>query len=141
MVSIDGSLIIQIINFLFLIFALNLLVYKPIRKVLLQRKEKITGLEEGVESLNSNAMEKDEAFASGIRKARAKGLKEKEVLLQVAAEEEKEIVGEIAKRAQAELAEVRAKIAGDAETVRAALLKQVDEFATTIGQKILGRTV
>jgi F-type H+-transporting ATPase subunit b len=141
MVSIDGSLIIQIINFLFLIFALNLLVYKPIRKVLLQRKEKVTGLEEGVETLNGSAREKDEAFASGIRKARATGLKEKEGLLQVAADEEKEIIGEITKKAQADLAEVRAKVADDADKVRTDLLKQVDDFAATIGQKILGRTV
>ena len=141
MVSIDGSLVIQIINFLFLIFALNLLVYKPIRKVLLQRKEKVSGLEEGAEALEANAREKDEAFTEGIRKARAQGLKEKETLLQTAAEEEKAIVGEITKKAQAELAGVRAKIAADAEKVRTDLLKQVDEFAATIGQKILGRTI
>jgi len=141
MVDIDRSVIIQIVNFIFLIFALNLVLYKPIRNVLRRRKEKITGLEEGVETLNGNAMEKDEAFASGIKAARAKGLKEKEALLQAAAEEEKEIVGKITQKAQADLAEVREKIARDAEEVRRALLEQVDEYAATIGQKILGRAV
>ena len=141
MVSVDGSVIIQIVNFLFLIFALNIVLYKPIRNILLQRKEKVTGLQEGVESLSSDAIEKNEAFDAGIRKARVKGMKEKEVLLQAGADEEKRIVGEITQKAQADLAEVRAKIAKEAEDVRETLLSQVDEYAASIGHKILGRTV
>ncbi len=141
MVSVDGSVIIQIVNFLFLIFALNIVLYKPIRNILLQRKEKVTGLQEGVESLSSDAIEKNEAFDVGIRKARVKGMKEKEVLLQAGADEEKRIVGEITQKAQADLAEVRAKIAKEAEDVRETLLSQVDEYAASIGHKILGRTV
>jgi F-type H+-transporting ATPase subunit b len=141
MVNVDLSVMIQIVNFLFLIFALNAVLFKPIRKILIERKEKITGLEEGVESLNDDAREKDEAFASGIKAARAKGLKEKETLLQAAAEEEKQIVGKITQKAQAELAEIRAKIAADTKDVKKTLLDQVDDYATTIGQKILGRTI
>lgn len=141
MINIDGSLIIQIVNFIFLIFALNMVLYKPIRKVLIQRKEKIGGLENSVDNLNSDAVEKDEAFAAGIKAARVKGLKEKETLLKAAEEEEKQIVGRITQKAQADLADVRGQIAKDAEQVREALMQQVDEFANTIGQKILGRTV
>ena len=36
----DASVIIQIINFLFLIWVLNLIIFKPIRNILIQRKEK-----------------------------------------------------------------------------------------------------
>lgn len=141
MINIDGSLIIQIVNFLFLIFALNIVLYKPIRNVLIQRKEKISGLEQGVENLNGDAKEKDDAFTAGIKAARAKGLKEKESLLQDATEEEKQIIGKINQQAQADLAEVRGKIAQEAEAVRETLLQQVDDYANTIGQKILGRAV
>jgi len=141
MINIDGSLIVQIINFIFLIFALNIVLYKPIRNVLIQRKEKISGLEHGVETLNSDATEKDEAFAAGLKAARAKGLKEKEALMQAAAEEEKQQIEKITQKAQADLAQVRERIAKDTEDVRQALLRQVEDYANTIGQKILGRTV
>jgi len=141
MVEVDLSVIVQIVNFIFLIFALNIVLYKPIRNILIQRKQKITGLEQGVETLNSDAKEKDEAFASGIKAARAKGLKEKEALLEIAAEEEKRIIDRITQKAQAELTDIREKIAMDAEVVRKTLLDQVDDYATTIGQKILGRAV
>jgi F-type H+-transporting ATPase subunit b len=141
MIKVDGSLIIQIINFLVLIWALNKYVYKPIREVLSQRKDKIADLENGIETFDTDAKEKDDAFAAGIKDARAKGLKEKEALLQAAAEEEKEIIAKINAQAQADLAAVREKISKDTETVRTSLQKEIDGFADAIGQKILGRAV
>ena len=110
----DGSLLIQIVNFVFLIWVLNMLLYRPIRKILAQRKEKIGGLELSIETSDKDALEKDQAFAAGIKEARAKGLREKEVLVQQATEEEKSIIAEINRKAQAELAEVRGKIKNDA---------------------------
>lgn len=141
MISIDGSLFIQIVNFIILIFVLNIVLYKPIRNVLLERNKKVVGLGESIETFNKDAKEKDDAFASGIRAARVKGLKEKEALLEVASEEEKKIIAKINEKAQADLAQVRSEIAKDAEEVRAKLQKEVDVFANAIGQKILGRAV
>ena len=137
----DGSLIIQIANFLLIIWILNLILYRPIRNILRQRKEKIEGLELRIETYNEDAQKKDDAFASGIQEARTKGLKEKETLLQAAAEEEKQIIADVNAKAQAELAEIRKKIVKDAEAVSASLQEKVDEFANDICQKILGRKV
>ncbi len=86
-------------------------------------------------------MEKEDAFASGIKAARANGLKEKEVLLIAAAEEERKIIEKINKKAQADLAEVKEKIAKDAEEAKTSLLQEIDGFANSIGEKILGRAV
>lgn len=137
----DWSLFVQIINFIFLIWVLNLILYKPIRSVLIQRKEKISGLEEGIEAFDRDAAEKEDAFASGIKDARANGLKEKEALLTAAAEEERKIIEKINKNAQADLAEVREKIAKDAQAAKTSLLQEIDGFANAIGEKILGRAV
>jgi len=137
----DWSILIQMVNFIFLIFILNIILYKPIRSVLIQRKEKITGLEDGTEAFERDALEKEDAFASGIKEARANGLKEKEALLTAAAEEEKKIIEKINKKAQANLSEVKEKIAKDAGVVKTSLLKEIDGFARAIGEKILGRAV
>ena len=141
MVSVDSSLLIQIVNFIFLIWALNVILYKPIRKVLLQRKELVSGLELGVKTADADAREKEEAFSAGIKSARTDGLEKKKAMLAEAAAEEKAIVEKINSKAQADLAEVKAKIATEAETVREALLAELDTFASAIGQKILGRAV
>jgi len=48
MIKVDMSFIIQIINFLFLIWALNVVLYRPIRGILARRYEKVSGLERRV---------------------------------------------------------------------------------------------
>jgi F-type H+-transporting ATPase subunit b len=139
MVSVDGSLVLQIVNFLVLIWVLNMVLYKPIRKVLLERKNKVNGLQSVIEGSAQQVDDKEKAYSEGVRQARAAGQKEKETLLQAAAEEEKAIVGKINDAAQAELKEVKGKIAQEMGAVKAALEKEVDAFADAIGQKILGR--
>jgi len=135
----DSSVIIQVINFIFLIWVMNIILYKPIRKIITERKDKVRGLEGSVDDLNKDALEKDKAFNDGIKDARAKGLFEKDMLVQAASVEEKKMIEEIISRTQANLIEIREKIAKDTEEVRAFLQKDVDSFAEEIGQKILGR--
>lgn len=142
MVSVDLlSLSIQIVNFIVLIGILNIVLYRPIRNILLQRKNKVSGFEESIENFNKSAEEKKEAFASGLKDARSRGLKEKESLVQAAANEEKEIISKINEKAAAELTKVKEKIVKDAEEVRISLQKEIDTFANDIGNKILGRAI
>ena len=135
----DGSTFIQLINFLVLLWILNLVFFKPIRKVLIQRKEKIEGLEEGVEKLAKEVVEKDNAFENGLKEARAKELKEKETFIEEASGEEKEIIEEINKKAQAKLAEIKKQVAEETEKARVELEKDIENYARGIGEKILGR--
>ncbi len=137
----DASLFVQIVNFLLIIWILNVILYKPIRNMLIQRKEKIEDSEKNIEGLNKDAKEKDDAFLSGIKEARDQGLSEKGSLIQAATHEEREIIEKINQKAQADLAEVRDKIARDTEQVRESLQKEIDSFANAIGEKILGRAV
>jgi len=141
MIKIDVSLFIQVVNFLFLIWILNIVLYKPIRSILIRRKEEVKNFEREIDTFNRNAGVKDDAFAAGIKEARIKGLKQKELLISAASEEEKRLIEEINQRAQANLAASREKIAKDTEEVKAALQKQIDEFANAIGKKLLGRVV
>ena len=137
----DGSVLIQIVNFVFTIWVLNLLLYKPIRKILKQRKEKIDGLELSIETSTKDAAQKDEAFAAGIKEARARGVEKKNALVQEATDEEKSIIADINKKAQAELAQIKESIKKEADVARDSLQKEVDGFADQISEKILGRAV
>ncbi|WP_319526642.1 ATP synthase F0 subunit B [uncultured Desulfosarcina sp.] len=139
MVSVDGSLLVQMVNFLLLIWILNMVLYKPIRKILLERKAKVDGMQSTIDGSAEQVKAKEDAYAEGIRQARASGQKEKEALMQAAAEEEKAIIGKINESAQAELKQVKEKIAQEVGAVKAALEEEVDAFADAIGKKILGR--
>lgn len=135
------SVIIQIGNFLVLIWALNIILYRPIRKIIQLRKEKVQSFETTIDTYNSDIQEKDEAFAAGLKTARAKGLNQKDALLQEGIDEEKKLIENVNANAQAELSEVREKIARDVEATRVSLQEKIDEFADDITQKILGRAV
>jgi F-type H+-transporting ATPase subunit b len=137
----DSSTIIQVINFVLLIFILNSLLYKPIRRILLQRKEKFDSLKVAIDTFQNDAREKDAAFDSGIKEARRQGVEKRNVLVQEAEAEEKRIVENITRQAQEELGRVREKIVRDTENVRTALQTQIEQFAKDISQKILGRTI
>ena len=139
MIEFNWTLGVQIFNFLFLMFILNQIAYKPIRKILIERKAKMDGLAESIESTGRQAEEQDTAFSTGLKDARLKGKQEKDTLLQAADAEEKAIVGKINDQAREDLAAVKARIAKDADAVKAALEKEVDTFADAITQKILGR--
>jgi F-type H+-transporting ATPase subunit b len=137
----DSSVIIQIVNFIFLIWVMNIILYKPIRKIIVERKNKVRGLEGSIDGLNRNALEKEKAFNDGIKDARVRGLSEKDMLLRAASEEEKRIIEEITSRTQVNLNEIRERIAKEAEGARVSLQKEVDSFAEEIGRKILGRVL
>ncbi|PIP39190.1 MAG: ATPase [Desulfobacterales bacterium CG23_combo_of_CG06-09_8_20_14_all_51_8] len=141
MVSLNATVFIQIINFLVLIWALNTVFYKPIRRILSQRNEKISGLEKGIDKFEHDAVEKDLALKSGIKQARENGLRNKEDLEAEAREEEKKIIEKINEKARADLEVIRAKITREAESARVTLLKEVDGFADDISRRILGRAV
>ncbi len=141
MINVDKSVIIQIINFLFIIWAMNIVLYKPIRRILIERKEKISGLEQSIDNTNKNILEKEDSYALGIKNARLKGQKEKEALLSIAQNEEKQLIDKINKKAQDDLAQMRGKIVNDTENVRELLLNEVDSCADAVCQKILGRAV
>jgi len=137
----NWTILIQAANFLILIFILNIILYRPIRNILIQRKEKIEGLEQNVDNATSDLVDKEATYASGIREARKKGMQEKDALVNAATDEEKEIIAKINTEALAELNAVKEKVAKETDAARDALLKEVDTFATDIGAKILGRAV
>ncbi len=137
----DKSTIVQVVNFILLIVILNAILYKPIRKIIADRKEKISDLEKGIEGSNQSVLEKDDAYKEGIKEARTKGLAEKDARVEEATIEEKKIIEEINKKAQSNLSEMREKIVKDVAGVKDTLQKEIDTFAENIGQKILGRAI
>ncbi len=141
MISVDYTFFIQMANFIFLIFIMNAILYKPIRKILIERKKKIQGYKEGIEGLQRDASEKEETFQAKIGEAKVQGFQEKEALKQTGQEEEKQLISEINQKAQAELEAVRGQIAKDAEVARRGLQRDIKVFSAAIAEKILGRAV
>jgi len=135
----DASVLIQIINFILLILLLNIVMFKPIRNIIIKRKEKVDGFSSDIESLIVSVKEKEKSFEQKIKEARAKGLKEKEAMISEAESEEKKILAEINKKAGADIEAIKEKIKKNADAVRKSLKDEINDFAESISKKILGR--
>ncbi len=135
----DISLVYQMINFLVLLYVLNLVLYRPIRKVLLERKAKIEGMHTGAEKAAGDLVAGEDAYKNGLKKARAEGLVKKDAFIEEASGEETEIIDRINKKAQANLAEIKKQVADETEQARKSLEGEVEAYAKAIGERILGR--
>ena len=135
----DITLLYQMINFLVLLFVLNLVLYRPIRNVILERKAKIEGMQNGAEKASNDLLAGEDAYKNGLKQARSEGLKKKEAFMEGATKEEKEIIDRINKKAQEKLAEIKKQVADETEQARKTLEGEVESYAKAIGEKILGR--
>lgn len=141
MIKLDWSILMQMINFIVLVWALNYVAYRPIRGILAQRKEKVDGLESGINRFESDAREKAAALDAGIREAREKGIRMKDEMAEKARQEEQEMLERIHEKARQDLEEIRGRVSRETEEVRRSLQSQIDSFANEISKKMLGRAV
>ena len=97
----DITVIIQIANFLFLLFVLNLVFYRPIRRILGRRSEEVRGLQESIGDFREKSDQYSKDLEESYEGARSEGFKEKDKLKQAGAKVEKEILNAAISSAEA----------------------------------------
>ena len=141
MLDINSTLLIQIVNFLVLLFVLNIILYRPIRRVLAQRAQEMETGEKTIEELQEKAHQSEKDIEEGIVLARKEGYSQKEALKSEGLKEEKKILEEagagVEKKLDAAKKEMEAKMAA----TRKALEEEIGGFSQELAQKILGRSV
>lgn len=140
-ISLNSSLLIQILNFVVLIIALNAVLYKPIRGILSKRKGVIDSLADSATSAVKKAEESEIKFREDIKTARIQGAQRKNEIIETAAKEEAELLAEIQQESMVKMKEIKNKISSETEAAKASLEKDISVFASQIAEKILGRAV
>jgi len=141
MLNIDYTLIIQIANFLFLLFILNILLYKPIRQILSQRKEEMDSFVGMIGDFEDKSAQSKTALEENKAEATKQGLKEKETLKGEGSDQEKNLVKGATSEASEKLDQAREEIATSMVSARQNLEKELGLFSRELAQKILGRSV
>ena len=141
MLNIDYTLIIQIANFLFLLFILNILLYKPIRQILSQRKEEMDSFVGMIGDFEDKSAQSKTALEENKAEATKQGLKEKETLKGEGSDQEKNLVKGATSEASEKLDQARDEIAASMVRARQTLEKELGLFSRELAQKILGRSV
>jgi F-type H+-transporting ATPase subunit b len=139
MIDIDWTLFAQIINFLLLVFLLNLVLFRPIRNALRERQAKLLAQEAEINLLTDQGRSLEDEILEELAAARRAGAGARETLKQEGAQAEATLLDEVKRQVELEWATVEKKIKADMAKARASLKTQTQSFAQLLATKILGR--
>ncbi len=139
MIDIDWTLFAQIINFLVLVFLLNLVLFRPIRNSLKQRQARLAAQEAEVSSLTDQGQGIGEEIKENLTAAKRQGLSQKDALRQEGSQAEASLLEAVKAEVDAKWVEVEKKIKADMAKARKTLQGQAKSFAQSLAAKILGR--
>ena len=139
MIDIDWTLFAQIINFLLLVFLLNVVLFRPIRKALKDRQARLLAQETEINVLTDKGRSLEDEIRDELAAARRDGAGARESLKQEGAQAEATLLEEVKRQAELEWATVEKKIKADMAKARASLQTQAQSFAQLLATKILGR--
>ncbi len=139
MIDIDWTLYAQLINFLLLVFLLNVVLFRPIRSIIRDRQAKILGQEAEINLLSDQGRSLEDEIKEKLVEARRAGAGARENLKQEGAQAEATLLEEVKRQAEVEWATVEKKIKADMAKARESLKTQAQSFAQLLATKILGR--
>jgi len=140
-ISLDWTIFLQFANFVILMAILNILLYRPLRKMLSSRRETIDGAKERVRGLEGQIEEKMARYEEKLQAAKLQGNQEKAALRQAAATEEAGIIGSARDEATQRLQVVKDQVAAAAATASQQLKADAQGLAAEIATKIMGRAL
>ena len=141
MIKLDWTLLLQFANFIILLVALNVLLYKPLRAVLAARKATIDGNLAQARALDEQIQSQVAEYEAKLQDARLRGAQERTALRQAAQTEEARLLGAANEKASQRLQALKDQVAGEAEAARQGLRGETEALARAIAGKVLGRSV
>jgi F-type H+-transporting ATPase subunit b len=141
MLQINSSLFVQIANFLILLFILNLILFRPIRRILGRRSEETLTLEKGIEDALGLAKKAEEGVEKGRLHARKEGFAGKEALKGEGVRKEKEILQAAGEAVENKLGAAKRDMEAGMAEARKALDREIAGFSRELATKIVGRNI
>ncbi len=141
MITMDITLLVQIVNVIILMILLNAVLYKPVLKILRDRAGKIKGMKEDIFKFDKNARARQDEVDVKMREASKKA----KAALDSARAEAKEAgdkeMNAIKTVTDADKEKQMVEIKQQVDTAMKGLKANLDGFATDMASKILGRSL
>jgi len=134
-------MLVQFVNFVVLMVLLNVLLYRPLRKVMGARQEAIDGGHQKAQDLESSINEKMGKYQAELQQAKLEASQTAAALKAEASKEEMAILGQARSEADASLTAMKSRVAQEADKARVILTKETRKLASLIASKVLGRNV
>jgi F-type H+-transporting ATPase subunit b len=141
MISLDISILYQIVLFIILWLILNRILFKPYLKLLEAREQRTTGAQLDCSDLEHEGVRLRAQYEEQIAQARAAGYAAKEAILQNGRLEREKILAEAREEAAQTLERARREIAIAVEQERRIATAEAAALAAGMASKALGRKV
>lgn len=141
MITLDFAFVIQLVNFLLLLFILNTFLYKPIRKALADRTTEINSARQRTESVDAGVQEKVAAYEARMRDVKARAALERDALKKAAETEEQALLEKARHEATATIGAIREQVARETAAARELLRAEALVLSSDICEKVLGRSL
>jgi F-type H+-transporting ATPase subunit b len=141
MISVDASLIVQVVNFLILLAILQRLLYKPLLAKMEERSAAIKRSLEEAQAARAEAARQQEENAERLRAAYTEAQSIRASALKEAAEEQRKLVDAARREAQQLVDSARAQTEADIRRAREELRREVSELATAVAEKLVRKSL
>ena len=139
MIEINLTIVIQVVQFLLLLFILNRFLFRPTINLIEEREKKIFTWEEETKKFHESMQERLQSYEDQILKAKAQAQEQQELVTAELKEEEEKKLEAVSEEALRIVASTREKLQEETEVLRGQLREQAEEMSQLVTEKVLGR--
>ena len=141
MVTLDYTILVQMANFILLIFILNVLLYKPILNIIGKRKSQMEESDSEVKRLSQTVEQKLAEYENKVRLAKLEAMEQRNAIVKEGTDRAKGIIDAVRNEIPAMMEQFNAKMGKEVDAARAILRSQSQKISLDIAEKVLGRSI
>jgi F-type H+-transporting ATPase subunit b len=141
LISLDKSLIVQVVNFLVLLVILTKLLYKPFLAKMEERTEAIRKSLEEAQAARAEAARQQEENEARLRAAHSEAAAIRAQALKDTAEEQRRLVDAARTESQRLVDSAKAQMDADVRRAREELRREVGDLATAVAEKLIRKSL
>ena len=139
MIDINLTIVIQVVQFLLLLFILNRFLFRPTINLIEEREKKITTWKEETKNFHESMQARLQSYENQIVEAKVDAQAQQELVTAELKEEEDKKLEAVSEEAVRIVASTREKLQQETELLRGQLREQAEEMSQLVAEKVLGR--
>ena len=139
MIEINLTIVIQVVQFLLLLFFLNRFLFRPTINLIEEREKKITTWKEETKNFHESMQARLQSYENQIVEAKVDAQAQQELVTEELQKEEDKKLEAVSDEAVHTVASTREKLQEETELLRGQLREQAEEMSQLLTEKVLGR--
>jgi len=139
MIEINLTIVIQVVQFLFLLFFLNRFLFRPTINLIEEREKKITTWKEETKNFHESMQARLQSYENQIVEAKVDAQAQQELVTEELQKEGDKKLEAVSEEALHMVDSTREKLQQETELLRGQLREQAEEMSQLVAEKVLGR--